>query len=151
MKRYLLTLSLCIGVFVSAEKSTNAACKPQFTVTTGANGSISCNLTFPSAGAISSILWHFGDGGWSNAMNPMHTYTYNFTYTIGVTVMDTSGCQDSTNMSVAISNGTVPACPGNSHFNYQPVGTTTEFSNVNNITWRIVDFGDGTSGPIVGP
>ena len=43
---------------------------------------------------LASWSWDFGDGGISNIKNPLHTYNYNGTYTVNLTVIDEDGSSD---------------------------------------------------------
>jgi gliding motility-associated-like protein len=43
-------------------------------------------------GSIVNWLWDFGDGNYSYAQNPLHTYTDDGTYNISLAVMSTGGC-----------------------------------------------------------
>lgn len=49
------------------------------------------DLTAPGAAPVTDILWDFGDGNTSEDQNPLHTYTTPGTYTVTLTVTDTTG------------------------------------------------------------
>jgi len=61
------------------------------------NDSVSCkvpfivNFTSVAPGAI-SYLWDFGDGNTSTAANPSHTYLATGSFTVSLTVTNSSGC-----------------------------------------------------------
>jgi gliding motility-associated-like protein len=44
---------------------------------------------------IGTWQWYFGDGGTSNAQNPIHTYTSARLYNVNVVFTDSSGCKES--------------------------------------------------------
>lgn len=52
------------------------------------------DLSTPGSGAITQWLWDFGDGSFSNAQNPQHTYTTPGTYTVSLIITDANGCSD---------------------------------------------------------
>ena len=51
---------------------------------------------------ISSYYWSFGDGGISNAVNPLHTYTQAGTYLVKLVATTLSGCVDSFTLAAPI-------------------------------------------------
>ena len=57
--------------------------------------------TFPN---INSWLWNFGDGDSSIAQNPTHTYSNTGSYTVQLTVTDTSGCSGTIDTLVTLSS-----------------------------------------------
>lgn len=58
-------------------------------------------------GSISSYAWSWGDGKTATGATASHTYTADGTYTIGLTVTDNRGAQNTTTHTVVI--GTAPA------------------------------------------
>ncbi|WP_329569094.1 collagenase [Kitasatospora sp. NBC_01266] len=66
-----------------------------------------------SSAQISSWHWTFGDGSSSDQQNPTHTYAAAGTYTVDLTVTDSSGKSASTPASVTVTTGgvaTLPTC-----------------------------------------
>lgn len=49
------------------------------------------NFTFATNQTVLSATWNFGDGGTSNALNPIHVYNSPGTYTVSVTVTGSNG------------------------------------------------------------
>ncbi|MEW6468250.1 MAG: PKD domain-containing protein [Bacteroidota bacterium] len=69
----------------SFNSTPQAGCAPfmvQFT-----NSSLTGNM-------VTNYLWDFGDGSFSVAPNPIHTYTQPGVYTVTLTVVTTNGCVD---------------------------------------------------------
>lgn len=87
----------------------------------------------------SSRLWDFGDGGTSVLENPSHTYLYNGTYNVCLTVTNPAGI-DSICKSV-----TITKCPPVTKYNYDdsvaPTVVFTDSSVHNPISWQW-DFDD---------
>ncbi len=57
-------------------------------------------------GNVVGWAWDFGDGGTSALQNPVHTYAFSGTYTVGLTVTDNDGETDSTSQSVTVTEDT---------------------------------------------
>jgi len=62
------------------------------------NGSTSSD----SDGSIASYAWNFGDSGTASEATPSHTYASAGTYTVTLTVTDSSGATNSTTQSVTV-------------------------------------------------
>lgn len=93
--------------------------------------------------SITSHIWDFGDGSaFSNAVNPVHTYTNPGTYNITYTVSNSSGCSDVQTHSLTISPNPVMAASANTVC----LNLTTLFANTSyvaspdNITQWAWDF-----------
>lgn len=58
--------------------------------------------------------WDFGDGNYSNAFEPTHTYTQPGTYMVTLTVINKCNCQDTYKMEINITPrpGIIISCPG---------------------------------------
>jgi PKD repeat protein len=67
---------------------------------------LDCDFTDQSTdgdGTIASWSWNFDGGGSSSTQNPSHSYAAGGTYTVGLTVKDDDGAEDSINRSVTVS------------------------------------------------
>ncbi|MDE3072394.1 MAG: PKD domain-containing protein [Pseudomonadota bacterium] len=58
-----------------------------------------------TGGTISSRSWNFGDGSSSTATNPSHTYAAAGTYSVALTVTDSTGATNTKTQSVTVSSG----------------------------------------------
>ncbi|MEL7529678.1 MAG: PKD domain-containing protein [Bacteroidota bacterium] len=106
-----------------------------------------------STGVGNSYLWDFGDGTTSSAVNPVHAYPPNGTYTVSLTVTDINGCVSNTIKQNLVSiglpaanffaNPTQQACPPLT-VNFTDLSSPT----VTNWLW---DFGDGSTSTLANP
>lgn len=97
-------------------------------------------------GAITNILWEFGDSNTSNEQNPTHTYTAPGTYTVTLNVTNEFGCAD--NFSETIDYFPAPVLD----VSFEPEGCTPYTAIFTNnsapltagytVEW---DFGDGNT------
>jgi PKD repeat protein len=87
-----------------------------FSVTTGSNGLINFISTSTNVPNGSSYSWDFGDGvGGYNQTDISHTYFYNGTYTVSLSVADSIGqCSNTITQTITVVNGST--C--NLHANY---------------------------------
>lgn len=96
-----------------------------------------------SLGAV-SYLWDFGDGTFSNIINPAHTYVNNTTYSVKLIATNIYGCTDTASGTVYVS-----PFPGVSFSHVISDGCAplqVDFVNGSNGTVRqLWDFGDGTT------
>ncbi|MBI4647087.1 MAG: PKD domain-containing protein [Bacteroidia bacterium] len=91
-------------------------------------------------------LWNFGDGAYSNQIDPVHTYTADGNYTVTLTVNNSCGSGSYSSV-ISISSGIIPqadmyvypdtSCPGDEITFYD--------MSYGNITGRLWNFGDGTT------
>lgn len=75
----------------------NTGVKADFSNSTSASCSAPVNVNFFNKSTGSGILtyqWNFGDGATSILTNPSHTYTTSGSYTVTLTVTNSSGCTD---------------------------------------------------------
>lgn len=109
---------------------------------------------------IQSRSWDFGDGTFSNAENPIHTYANPGTYTILFKVVGQNGmhtCQSETKIVIVIKSCVVPPCDVFPKFNHKVDSCTATFVDAStsgpNVTlvgreWK---FGDGTTSTLQNP
>ena len=82
---------------------------PQARFSTSVNGNtVSFNNNSSDDNGIVSSNWNFGDGNASSTANPSHTYDNAGSYTVTLTVTDTTGQTDSTAASVTITGDNCP-------------------------------------------
>lgn len=75
------------------------------------------NTSLLNSGTIVSVNWNFGDGNFSNQLNPVYTYTNYGTYLVSLTINHSSGCVATYSDSVKV---LAPVYP-NFTFNYDSV------------------------------
>jgi len=110
------------------------------------------DLTTTNGGAsIIQWLWNFGDpaSGTSNTsylQNPVHTYTSGGTFTVTLTAVSVSGCQDISSQQVIIATPPAVAFTYSTVCEGQPVLFEPDQNamNVADIASWLWDFGDGT-------
>jgi len=95
---------------------------------------LTVEFTDNSKGFCDSIawLWEFGDGHESTAQNPSHTYASVGTYTVRLTVTDSSGHEYSESKSLTVAEETTDYCESAGQiYNYQWIAKVTvgDFSN----------------------
>ena len=118
------------------------------------SGRAPLNVTFQdrSANSPTSWNWSFGDGGYSTAQNPAHTYTLGGAYTVALNVTNTEGTNTLTRADYIIVNGdqigVFRNVSGTWYLDYNNTGTvdkTYQFGKNGDIT-VIGDWnGDGTA------
>ncbi|MEQ8360972.1 MAG: PKD domain-containing protein [Cytophagales bacterium] len=95
----------------------------------------------PPPGAL--YLWDFGDGGSSNHINPVHTYSNAGTYVVCLTYND-GACFNTVCDTIQISNGTCSFS-----YTYQDFGSAFGFFGIDSLanpsSSYIWNFGDGNS------
>ncbi len=124
-------------------------------------GTVECNASFnyyidsltnmayfnsEVTGSVTNLLWFFGDGSSSTAINPTHKFKYPGFYSVGLNVFnDATGCMDFCEEIILIgARGTDVAAD----FIYTISATATDVSftdkSKGDITGYIWDFGDGS-------
>jgi len=116
--------------------------------TQGSNGLVSFTNTSGGISGSTVFNWSFGDGNYSGQVSPNHTYLYNGTYLVQLSIMDSSGvCASTFSDSVFITTGqNQPSCTA--AFTYTlGAGGSVSFTDMStgtlvnpNYYW---DFGDG--------
>lgn len=89
-----------------------------------------------------SYLWDFGDGNFSAAVNPVHTYTANGTYIVSLITFSSAGCQDTARSNPIIIGGynTTFTAPSSVCINETVSFTNTSVPAPVSSSWT---FGDG--------
>ena len=122
-------------------------------------GSISCNADFTYAvdsatvfftdkitGESSNILWSFGDGNISVSHNPVHKYTAQGYYTVGLNTYNRlSGCMDFYQEVILVGNAGID-CEADFLYTFDPNIALKVLFNDNskgNIEWYVWNYGDG--------
>ncbi len=113
------------------------------------------DVTFTNASTgATNYVWYFGDGGNSNASDPVHTYlnpgTVDSVYTARLVASTASGCSDTVNTVITVaptvlSMFTHDALPGCAPLD---VNFTNNSTGATNFQW---DFGDGTTSTVNSP
>jgi PKD repeat protein len=101
-------------------------------------------FTDTSTGSPTSWQWNFGDGANSTAQNPSHTFATSASYTVSLTVNNSSGSK-----SVSQTVNILPASTLTASFSYSPTSPTanqvvqfTDTSTGTPVAWQW-NFGDG--------
>ncbi|MEM9022144.1 MAG: PKD domain-containing protein [Bacteroidota bacterium] len=95
-----------------------------------------------------SYSWSFGDGNTSTALNPTHSYSVPGTYNVCLSIMDSTGCSDST---CQVINVTAITCAAAIQIN-SAIGLSLDVSDGSFGTGPVTaswDLGDGTM--VTGP
>ncbi len=106
-------------------------------------------FTNTTTGYYDYSYWDFGDGNYSNALSAAtHTYTFNGSYLVCLTVIDSVGGYTSSFCDSVIVVGAGSSLPCSAHFGFADSTSYTGFwfdgsGTINNYFW---DFGDGSSG-----
>ncbi|GGA94428.1 PKD domain-containing protein [Puia dinghuensis] len=100
-----------------------------------------------TASTITSYLWNFGVAGATSTLaTPSYTYADTGTYTLTLTVSNSSGCTDTTSAPVRVYPGFTPAFTTNGVCYQSPVKFTDEtyarYGTVDNWAWS---FGESSS------
>ena len=127
-------------------------CTANFSYQTGSNGTVSfTNQSNPLNAALINISWNFGDGNFSNAINPTHTYANSGSYIVVLNYFDSlSNCSATYSDSVNVQIGTPNSCnasftkvkDSSVAFGVVLYNTSSNFGS-HFYTW---DFGDGITG-----
>jgi len=141
-----------IAMLISFGFKANAQCAAgfSFSVNPANNGEV----TFTNTSSVSSgpyFFWSFGDGGYSNANSPTHTFATG-TYTVSLELHDSISffCSDTAFATISVINNTTGSC--NAYFQaFDSAGYTYFWNNSSGAnlisTWS---FGDGTAGTSTG-
>ncbi len=76
------TITVASGPSASFKANDTATCATPFSV----------NFSNTSTGGATQYIWDFGDGDTSHALNPVHIYTDNGSYTVTLTAINANGC-----------------------------------------------------------
>lgn len=134
--------TFCDSVYVNGGSTTGC----NATVSMQTSGSTVFFSGYGTTGNISLYDWYFGDGTYSSAMSPSHTYSSAGVYSGYLLAGFAGGCWDTVYFSVVI-QGSGSSCTANYSYTLGANGSVT-FTNLsstgflNNYYW---DFGDGQS------
>jgi PKD repeat protein len=130
------TIFICAG--------SNAACTASFTATNTSGLTYDFVGTTTGVGVVTQLQWSFGDGNYSSAPNPTHTYGGSGTVPVYYNVDYSTGCHASSFQVLTVGGGALvcntlilPSQIGNAtnfYVNYSSSGT------LQSLDW---DFGDG--------
>lgn len=97
--------------------------------------------------AITNYFWSFGDGTYSNARFPVHTYSTPGTYTVGFAI-DNSTCSDSTWQTIVVDTNIITPIFCTSYFIFTQLSpyqlAVVNLSSGTNLSF-MWDFGDGNT------
>ena len=115
---------------------------------------LTVQFTDRSSGPVVSWSWDFGDGSSGSAQNPAHTYNSAGSYTVTLTVANSSGQTSSASHSIAVASPPPPVSAGFSASptsGQAPLGVQfTDQSSGPVVSWSW-DFGDGASSSAQNP
>ena len=118
-----------------------------YTHTVGSGGVVNFNSSSSIVSAQTKYYWNFGDGVYSTAPHPAHSYTNAGTYLVTLYLNDTLNlsCRDSLTQSLNITG--VP-CAANPAFTLLPAGTPKYWNAIPSRPWNVTaatwSWGDGT-------
>lgn len=141
-------------------------CSDTYCDTVVVNVSSNCDATFqsfdslntwyflPTVGNYSNYYWTFGDGSFSNAAYPTHTYSVSNYYTVCLTVTDSAiGCSSTFCDTIYYSGG--GGCQAYFYAFPDSTGASNTWQFVNgssgSYTSVVWSFGDGTSSTLLNP
>lgn len=108
-----------------------------------------------SQNSIIAWLWNFGDGNTSTLQNPSYTYAHPGTYFVCLTIMDNTGCHNTSCHHITVEQYVQNDC--HAAFVFEQISNTltinfTDSSSSQNliISW-LWDFGDGSSSDLQNP
>jgi PKD repeat protein len=125
--------------------NTPAPCEADFTWS--ASGGLSIQFYDQSVGTSGPWTWSFGDGTTSAQQNPLHDYAQSGTYSVTLTIGDSSSpCYDWITKTVVVNDSTGGDCQANFTWYTDSTNTSTvyfqDLSQGNIVSWYW-DFGDG--------
>jgi PKD repeat protein len=138
--------SLCSSSFTKTMVISNCNVFSNFTHTILTNGVVNFSSSSSTISGSPKYYWNFGDGFYSLAASPTHTYMNAGTYLVKLKIIDTlSTCKDSLIQSLNVTGIT---CVANANFSIAPSFTTHYWTaipsypyNITSATWY---WGDGT-------
>lgn len=140
----------CHKTVTTAITITNNPCSlvSSFSHTIGSNGLVNFLSTSSGVGIGTSFHWNFGDGWYSNGINPNHTYVNGGVHYVSLSLVDTTNGYCVSNSTMAL-NITGINCQANANFSVVPTATAQHWSAVlsypYNITNAIWSWGDGAT------
>ncbi len=144
---------LAIAILLATGSYSFAQCSAAFTYTISSNGVVNFTNTSSSGGFMTTYFWDFGDQVTDNSTNPTHGYSFNGTYVVSLTIMDSSVlCNNTYTASVAITNAPNNfTCQAGYTYGYGS-GGTVNFTNTSTTSlssysynWSFGDNSNSTS------
>ena len=151
-KQLFKSLLLATGILSANFLHAQVLCQAGFTFSV--NNNVVTFINTSTGGNMPSYSWSFGDGNYDWQTNPIHTYMYNGTYNVCLTMFDSlnGNCQSTFCDSVVIANA--PPAPCNAYFSYGFQGNTFYFSDQSTggpfVSWNW-NFGDGNNSSLQNP
>jgi PKD repeat protein len=146
----------CIdSAFVNVQVTTGGTgCNASFNYSYGSGGQVNFNNTSAVNLSGPTYFWDFGDGNTSSAVSPTHTYQFNGTYAVSLTISSGGVVYCTYSQNVTITNGT--PCTLSASFTYTlGAGGSVNFTNTSTGTSSAMfyswSFGDGSYSNLVSP
>ena len=146
--------TFCDSIVITKGMTPPPPCEARFTANK-TNNTVSFSNT--SSGGTGNIpfFWTFGDGNYSNMINPTHVYTYNGTYLVCLTMGDSLSTQCFSRYcdTVVVTGGINQPCNAAFYFGTDSISTKTYFydassGSINSWSWS---FGDGSYSSLQNP
>lgn len=126
---------------------TISLCNANASAFTSTSTGLNTGFVDQSTGAIDTYDWDFGDGNFSTAQNPSHTYATPGIYTVCLIVANTCGFADTTCQTVTVCELNVAAFTDSTN---EDSLTVTNTSSGAIVSW-LWDYGDGNYDSIQNP
>lgn len=154
------TYAVCLAVISQTDTCSYcdtvnySPCTLQASFSSNTSTDPSVSFTNTSSGGNPPLMysWSFGDGNYSSTSNPLHTYQYNGTYLVCLTVYEDSlnnpGCYNIYCDSISINNAPTPPCDSafTAYVDSSGSGWAWFYPNGNNNVSCSWNFGDGNFG-----
>lgn len=145
----------CDSVYINCNVAQPCNVNAAFSSVDNGNGNFS--FTNLSTGSNLTYYWNFGDGSWSNATSPSHTYQANGTYAVQLYAFDMldSNCYDMNVQTISVSGISNPVACQAGFIVYPDSMNPGNVVVVNNSTGNNLGyywtFGDGNSSTLAYP
>jgi len=159
MKKIVTLLLILFSFAGYSSLAQNTNCNADFNFTYQTGNTVQFNPVAPGTPATTQHYWLFGDGGTSNAVSPVHTYSTGPVFTVEhiIVVHNSSGavvCMDSAYMTIQVQSpcnlhaGFIPTVIATSPFAFHFQNTSTPLNNIDSVHWT---FGDGSQSNDMNP